>query len=93
MVTKQQQSREIQGERQVIMIKVDDRVEIRGTNVDILADFMAMINALYEKLVLEEDMPRDVFYEIFTKAISIAMESADEDAAEQVEVEQSDYLS
>lgn len=74
------------------MIKVDDRVEIRGTNVDILGDFMAMINALYEKLVLEEDMPKDLFYDIFTTAISIAMEGADE-AAEQVEVEQSDYLS
>lgn len=75
------------------MIKVDDRVEIRGTNVDIVADFMAMMSILYEKMVLEEDMPKDLFYDIFTKAISIAMEGAEENAAEQVEVEQSDYLS
>ena len=75
------------------MIKVDDRVEIRGTNVDIVADFMAMMSILYEKMVLEEDMPKDLFYDIFTKAISVAMEGAEENAAEQVEVEQSDYLS
>jgi len=75
------------------MIKVDDRVEIKGTNVDIVADFIAMMSILYEKMVLEEDMPKDLFYDIFTKAISIAMEGAEENAVEQVEVEQSDYLS
>lgn len=75
------------------MIKVDDRVEIKGSNIDIVSDFMALVHALYEGMVLEGDLTPELFQDMLSKALEIAIEGAQEDAAEQVEVEQSDYLS
>ena len=75
----------------------EDRVKIQGDKVSILADYMAFISALFERFCVEEEMPEDVFKELFTMAVEVAVDDAAEHVGEnedeEVEVEHSDYLS
>lgn len=75
------------------MIQVDEKVVIKGSNVEILADFMALIGALYEAWCIDEDMEDDIFQEILTRAIDICVSDGGLEKREAAEVEHSDYLS
>lgn len=75
------------------MIQVDEQVIIKGSNVEILADFMALVGALYEAWCIDEDMKDDTFTEILTRAIDICVADGSLEKREAAEVEHSDYLS
>ena len=80
------------------MIEItDSKVKIKGTHVDILEDFLALVHVLYERFCEEEDMPKEIFLQMFTEAVRVSVEepydSNDEDGEEEIEVEKSDYLS
>lgn len=75
------------------MIQVDEKVVIKGSNVEILADFMALIGALYEAWCIDEDMEDDIFQEILARAIDICVADGSLEKREAAEVEHSDYLS
>lgn len=75
------------------MIQVDEKVIIKGSNMDILADFMDLVGGLYEAWCIDEDMEDDTFTEILTRAIEVCVADGGLEKKEVAEVEYSDYLS
>lgn len=76
------------------MIEVtENKIKIRGTHVDILEDFLALVHTLYERFCEEEDMPKEVFLQTFTEAVRVSVEEPYDSEDDEVEVEKSDYLS
>lgn len=71
----------------------ENKIKIRGTHVDILEDFLALVHALYERFCEEEDMPKEVFLQTFTEAVRVSVEEPYDSEDDEVEVEKSDYLS
>ena len=76
------------------MIEVtENKVKIKGSHVGVLEDFLALVHALYEHFCEEEDMPKEVFLQMFTEAVKISVEEPYDSNDDEVEVEKSDYLS
>ena len=76
------------------MIEItNEKVKIQGNHVDILEDFLALIHALYERFCEEEEMPKEIFLQMFTEAVRISVEEPYDGEDDEVEVEKSDYLS
>lgn len=71
----------------------ENKIKIRGTHVDILEDFLALVHVLYERFCEEEDMPKEVFLQTFTEAVRVSVEEPYDSNDDEVEVEKSDYLS
>ena len=76
------------------MIEItESKVRIKGTHTDILEDFLALVHVLYERFCEEEDMPKEIFLQMFTEAVRISVEEPYDSNNDEVEVEKSDYLS
>ena len=76
------------------MIEItDSKVKIQGSHTGILEDFLALVHVLYERFCEEEDMPKEIFLQMFTEAVRISVEEPYDGEDDEVEVEKSDYLS